>query len=120
MKYRILITTLASVIFIGGTGTATTAITNTQTERATTTSFSSRKKKKNRRVYVTKKITFKRYDALKGRIVRGRRTFKAGKRITVRNAGEFDGWVLAGTKSGSRYWWVSTSANTKWLSLTKH
>lgn len=119
MKHRILITTLASVMLIGGIGTASMAITNTQTVQAATPSFSSCYWTKNRRVYVTKKITFKRYDALKGRIVKGHRIFKAGQRITVRNAGEFDGWVLAGTKAGSRYWWVSTSASTKWLSLNK-
>lgn len=119
MKHRILITTLASVMLIGGISTASTVISNTQTVQAATPSFHSSYWTKNRRVYVTKKITFKRYDALKGRIVRGHRTFKAGQRITVRNAGEFDGWVLAGTKAGSRYWWVSTSASTKWLSLTK-
>ena len=41
MKYRILITTLASVMFIGGIGTASTAITNTQTVQAATPSFDS-------------------------------------------------------------------------------
>lgn len=119
MKHRILITTLTSVMLIGGISTAATVISNTQTVQAATPSFHSSYWTKNRRVYVTKKITFKRYDALKGRIDRGRRTFKVGQRITVRNAGEFDGWVLAGTRSGSRYWWVSTSASTKWLSLRK-
>lgn len=119
MKHRLLITTLASVMLSGGTGIVSTAIANTQTVQASTPSFSSSYWTKNKRIYVTKKTTFKRYDALKGRIVSGRKIFKAGRRITVRNAGEFDGWVLAGTKSGSRYWWVNTSANTKWLSLTK-
>ena len=54
MKYRILITTLASVMFIGGIGTASTAITNTQTVQAATPSFDSSYWTKNRRVYVTK------------------------------------------------------------------
>lgn len=90
-------------------------VTNCSAVHAATHSINSSYWNKNRRVKVTKKTTFKRFDALKRRYVKGHRTYKPGRIITVRAAGEFVGWVLAGTRPGSRYWYVSEKKNSNWM-----
>ena len=70
---------------------------------------------KNRKVKVTKTIKFRKFDAYNRRYVRGTKTYRKGKVIKVRAAGEFPGWVLATTKPGSHYWWISERFNTSWM-----
>lgn len=69
---------------------------------------------KTRTVVVKKKINFYKYDAGKYRVLKTHKTFKPGKKIKVRAAGEFKGWVLPG-KAGSRYWWISERKNSNWM-----
>lgn len=97
--------------------TSAVAASSTSTVNASSIyPYSSAHWNKNRKVRVNAlKVTFRKYDALKARFVRGTKKFYYSDVIKVRKAGEFDGWVLAGTKSGSRYWWVNTRANTKWF-----
>lgn len=71
---------------------------------------------KTRKVIVEKNTVFRKYDKLRYRFTKGIKKFHVNDIIKLRRAGEFQGWVLAGTKSGSRYWWISTKSNSKWMS----
>lgn len=111
MKYRFLTTAISSVILLGST-----AITlSSTTVNAAHHSFYSDYWTKNRRVLTKKSVTFKRFDALTLRYTKSKKKISSGKDIYIRNGGEFDGWVLDGTKPGSRYWWVYPSESTKWM-----
>ena len=99
-----------------GSSYAVSASSTTPVNASSIYPYSSSHWNKNRKVRVNiTKVTFRKYDALKGRYVRGTKKYYYSDVITVRKAGEFEGWVLAGTKPGSRYWWVNTRANTKWF-----
>lgn len=99
-----------------GSSYAVAASSTTPVNASSIYPYSSSHWNKNRKVRVNIiKVTFRRYDALKDRFVRGTKKYYYSDVIRVRKAGEFEGWVLAGTKPGSRYWWVNTRANTKWF-----
>ena len=111
MKHKYLMVALSAVMLSGGIGAASASSAS-----AAVHSINSSFWNKNRKVRVNiTKVTFRRYDALKDRFVRGTKKYYYSEVIRVRKAGEFEGWVLAGTQPGSRYWWVNTRANTKWF-----
>ncbi|WP_242368143.1 hypothetical protein [Lactobacillus intestinalis] len=110
MKHRFLKTALASAILLSGSIIASSTVVN-----AADHSFHSSYWTKNKRVMTLRTVTFKRFDALRHRYTKAKKKISFGTDIYVRNAGEFNGWVLAGTKPGSRYWWVYPSTSTKWM-----
>lgn len=115
MKRKYLNTLVAALALATGIGTVAT----TGTANAASHSIYSSYWNKNRKVKVKKTTTFRKFDALKRKYVKGKKTYKKGKVITVRAAGEFTGWVLAGTKAGSRYWWISKKGSTSWMTEYK-
>lgn len=109
MKHKYLMVALSAVMLSGGIGAVSTSSAS-----AAVHSINSSFWNKTRKVKVTKKTTFRRFDALRRRYVKGHKTFKKGKVIKVRAAGEFKGWVLP-AKAGSRYWYVSEKKSSNWM-----
>lgn len=110
MKHRILITTLASIMLVSGAGAVSSSPAS-----AAAHSINSSYWHKNRKVIVDKTTKFRKFDKRRNRYVHGTKKYTMGDVIKLRAAGEFKGWVLAGTRPGSRYWWVSTKKNSKWM-----
>ncbi|NRO92553.1 hypothetical protein [Lactobacillus helveticus] len=110
MKHKFLAVTLSSIMLFSDV-----ALTSSMPVSAAVHSINSSFWNKNRKVIVDKTTRFRKFDKRRNRYVRGTKKYTPGDVIKVRAAGEFKGWVLAGTRPGSRYWWVSTKKNSKWM-----
>lgn len=110
MKHKYLMVALSAVMLSGGIGAASASSAS-----AAVHSINSSFWNKNRKVMVDKTTIFRKFDKKRNKYVHGTKKYTLGDVIRVRAAGEFKGWVLAGTRPGSRYWWISTKKNSGWM-----
>lgn len=113
MKHKILKTMLASVLLTSGVVTTSTVV-----DAATTSNYAQTFGQKAKKVVVTKKTVFNRYDTKKKQILKTRKIVKVGQKITLTYNQDIKGWTLL-AKPNAKYYWLNQKADDQWFKQVK-
>lgn len=113
MKHKILKTVLASVLLAG-----VASMTSVSVDAATQQNYMQTFVQKAKKVVVTKKTIFNRYDTKKKQLLKAKKIVKAGQKITLTYNQNLNGWTLP-AKLNARYYWLNQKADDQWFKQVK-